>query len=208
MKKNLFALAAMGALVSASPVMAASTTADAAAIWQAEATKNTVNELVVTPMRALQFKYAAGLKSFNQDTGTFDVTIRGDHSSSTGFKLEARVDDGNNTLRQVGGNSTLRVGAYFGSAELGSSLGGSTGVGPDANWTTLIDSATNTGSGSGLWTLIKSAGSDVEMSARDNFKFTVKKATSDGATSTTFDQLPDGMWQGEVAVAFRATWTQ
>ncbi|MEM6162365.1 common pilus major fimbrillin subunit EcpA [Erwinia sp. P6884] len=208
MNKLLLSVAAMGIMASGSSF--AATTADASAIWQAEATKDTQSELVVTPMRALQFKYTSNLKAFNQDTGTFDVAIRGDHSTATGFKLEARVDDSNNTLRQVGGDSTLSVGAYFGSNELGSSNGGTTGVGSTANWTTLVDSAQDIGSGSGLWTLTQSAGAvaDTELTARDNFKFEVKKATTDGTTATTFDKLPDGLWQGEVAVAFRATWSE
>ena len=42
----------------------------------------------------------------------FDVAIRGDHSSATSFKLEAIVDDSDNTLFSVGGEATkLKVGA-------------------------------------------------------------------------------------------------
>nr|WP_279077864.1 common pilus major fimbrillin subunit EcpA [Hafnia alvei] len=210
MKKFLLTtIAGLGIIASTSSAFAADNVANASAVWQAEATKNSTSELVVTPMRTLQFKYASSLKSFNQDTGTFDVAIRGDHAESKGFKLEARVDDSNNTLRQVGGNSTLNIGAYFGGTELGSSQGGSTGVGQNANWTTLVDSSNETGTASGLWALTESIGSDgaTELTARDNFKFSVVKATTDGTTKTSFDKLPDGMWQGEVAVAFRATWT-
>lgn len=205
MNKLLLSVAAMGIMASGS-----SLAADASAVWQAEATKDTQSELVVTPMRTLQFKYSSGIQGFNKETGTFDVAIRGDHSTATGFKLEARVDDSNNTLRQAGGDSTLSVGATFGGNELGSSNGGGTGVGSTANWTTLVDSAQDIGSGSGLWTLTQSAGAAAatELTARDNFKFEVKKATSDGTTATTFDKLPDGFWQGEVAVAFRATWSE
>ncbi|WP_075180853.1 common pilus major fimbrillin subunit EcpA [Pantoea sp. 1.19] len=209
MKKLVITAIGLGSLATVSGAMAAST-AMSTAIWQAEAKKNTTNELVVTPTRALQFNYAASTKSFNQDTGTFDVAIRGDHSAATGFKLEARVDDSNNTLRSLGDTSTVAVGAYWGGTELGSSKGGNGGVGKDANWTTLVDSAQEIGSGSGLWALTTSAGSpaDTELTARDNFKFQIVSATSDGSTATTFDKLPDGMWQGEVAVAFRATWSK
>lgn len=209
MKKLLLNIAVTGFIVS-SPVIGAvkeATIVSSKAIWQAEASKDSTSELVITPMRALQLKYVSSTRSFNQDTGTFEVTIRGDHSSSGGFKLEALVDDENNTLHQVGGNSTLSVGAYFGGRELGSTKGGTTGVSKDSNWTTLLDSATNTGISSGLWTLTQSSGSS-ELSAQDSFKFSVKKASTDGTTETTFDKLPDGMWQGEVAVAFRATWSE
>lgn len=184
-------------------------TVTATAIWQAEASKDTKSELVVTPMRALVFKYSPSSKSFNQDIGTFDVAIKGDHSSAKSFKLEARIDDGNNTLRQMGGKSTLQVGGSFGSSILGSSAGGTDqGVGANSNWTTLIDSGKDIGTGSALWNLSQEKGSaDTVVSARDNFKFSVVNASVDGIAKTTdMSTLPDGMWQGEVAVAFRATW--
>ncbi len=73
------------------------------------------SDLVVTPTRALNFVYSANTKSFNTDTGLFDVAIRGDHSTATSFKLEAILDDSNNTLFSVGGEATkLKVGARWG----------------------------------------------------------------------------------------------
>ncbi|WP_413453622.1 common pilus major fimbrillin subunit EcpA [Erwinia persicina] len=211
MKKLLLTVASLSLMASASSAIAAADeTVTASAVWQAEATKQSQSSLVITPIRTLQFKYSENSKSFNQDTGTFDVAIRGGRPDANAFKLEARVDDGNNVLRQVGGESTLAVGALFGSKELGSTLGGSTGVGKNADWTTLVDSMEETGNGSSLWALTKSAKGKPEdkYNARDNFKFIVKKATSDGTTSTSFADLSDGLWTGEVAVAFRATWSE
>lgn len=200
---------ALSALVISTASQAADEAVTASAVWKAEADKNTTNNLVVTPMRALQFKYAPAAKDFNTDTGTFEVALKGDHSTSTAFKLEARVDDTNNILRQVGGKSTLQIGALFGSTEVGSSNGGTAGgVSASNAWTTLLDSTKDIGAGSALWALTRSAGSkDPLISARDNFKFIVKKATLDGSTAEAdLSKLPDAMWQGEVAVAFRATW--
>jgi len=209
MKKLLLTVASLSLMASASSAIAAADkTVTASAVWQAEATKQSEADLVVTPIRTLQFKYSENSKSFNEDTGTFDVAIRGGRPEANAFKLEARVDDGNNVLRQVGGESTLAVGALYGSKELGSTLGGSTGVGKNADWTTLVDSSEN--NGSSLWALTGSAGAEAGsvFNARDNFKFIVKKATSDGTTSTSFADLSDGLWTGEVAVAFRATWSE
>lgn len=209
MKKLLLTVASLSLMASASSAIAAADeTVTASAVWQAEARKQSESSLVVTPIRTLQFKYSENSKSFNEDTGTFDVAIRGGRPEANAFKLEARVDDGNNLLRQVGGESTLAVGALFGSNELGSTLGGSTGVGKNANWTTLVDSTDE--NGSSLWALTASAKGKLEdkYSARDKFTFIVKKATSDGTKPTTFAELSDGLWTGEVAVAFRATWNK
>ena len=102
---------------------------------QASATKDSDSDLVVTPTRALNFVYSANTKAFNTDTGLFDVAIRGDHSSATSFKLEAIVDDSDNTLFSVGGEATkLKVGARFGGTDLGS-IGGTVGTKSTA-WTT------------------------------------------------------------------------
>ncbi len=94
-------------------------------------------DLVVTPTRALNFVYSANTKAFNTDTGLFDVAIRGDHFSATSFKLEAIVDDSDNTLFSVGGEATkLKVGARFGGTNLGS-IGGTVGTKSTA-WTTPL----------------------------------------------------------------------
>lgn len=75
----------------------------------------------------MNFVYSANTKSFNTDTGLFDVAIRGDHSTATSFKLEAILDDSNNTLFSVGGEATkLKVGARWGGNDLGS-IGGTVG---------------------------------------------------------------------------------
>ncbi len=112
-KLNAIVLGSLLSVSALSAVNAAETTASAT--WQATATKDSESDLVVTPTRALNFVYSANTKSFNTDTGLFDVAIRGDHSTATSFKLEAILDDSNNTLFSVGGEATkLKVGARWG----------------------------------------------------------------------------------------------
>ncbi|STQ07811.1 CFA/I fimbrial major subunit [Enterobacter cloacae] len=98
-KLNAIVLGSLLSLSALSVAHAAETTASAT--WQASATKDSDSDLVVTPTRALNFVYSANTKAFNTDTGLFDVAIRGDHSSATSFKLEAIVDDSDNTLFSV-----------------------------------------------------------------------------------------------------------
>ena len=134
-KLNAIVLGSLLSVSALSAVNAAETTASAT--WQATATKDSESDLVVTPTRALNFVYSANTKSFNTDTGLFDVAIRGDHSTATSFKLEAILDDSNNTLFSVGGEATkLKVGARWGGNDLGS-IGGTVGAKSTA-WTTLV----------------------------------------------------------------------
>ena len=174
-KLNAIVLGSLLSLSALSVAHAAETTASAT--WQASATKDSDSDLVVTPTRALNFVYSANTKAFNTDTGLFDVAIRGDHSSATSFKLEAIVDDSDNTLFSVGGEATkLKVGARFGGTDLGS-IGGTVGTKSTA-WTTLVDSSNNTGVSSGLWNLTTSAGAtaNTEVTGQDKFVFYVDSA--------------------------------
>ncbi len=170
-KLNAIVLGSLLSVSALSAVNAAETTASAT--WQATATKDSESDLVVTPTRALNFVYSANTKSFNTDTGLFDVAIRGDHSTATSFKLEAILDDSNNTLFSVGGEATkLKVGARW---------GGNDGLyrwhrgAKSTAWTTLVDSSSNTGVSSGLWNLTTSAGAaaDTEITGGTNLSSTL-----------------------------------
>ncbi|MFR3356262.1 MAG: common pilus major fimbrillin subunit EcpA, partial [Enterobacter hormaechei] len=70
-KLNAIVLGSLLSVSALSAVNAAETTASAT--WQATATKDSESDLVVTPTRALNFVYSANTKSFNTDTGLFDV---------------------------------------------------------------------------------------------------------------------------------------
>ena len=204
-KLNAIVLGSLLSLSALSVAHAAETTASAT--WQASATKDSDSDLVVTPTRALNFVYSANTKAFNTDTGLFDVAIRGDHSSATSFKLEAIVDDSDNTLFSVGGEATkLKVGARFGGTDLGS-IGGTVGTKSTA-WTTLVDSSNNTGVSSGLWNLTTSAGAtaNTEVTGQDKFVFYVDSAQDSTGAATEFKDLTNSLWEGTVSVAFRATW--
>ncbi|HCT7900327.1 TPA: fimbrial protein [Enterobacter cloacae] len=204
-KLNAIVLGSLLSLSALSVAHAAETTASAT--WQASATKDSDSDLVVTPTRALNFVYSANTKAFNTDTGLFDVAIRGDHSSATSFKLEAIVDDSDNTLFSVGGEATkLKVGARFGGADLGS-IGGTVGTKSTA-WTTLVDSSNNTGVSSGLWNLTTSAGAtaNTEVTGQDKFVFYVDSAQDSTGAAKEFKDLTNSLWEGTVSVAFRATW--
>src|SRR5690606_16354744 len=184
-KLNAIVLGSLLSLSALSVAHAAETTASAT--WQASATKDSDSDLVVTPTRALNFVYSANTKAFNTDTGLFDVAIRGDHSSATSFKLEAIVDDSDNTLFSVGGEATkLKVGARFGGTDLGS-IGGTVGTKSTA-WTTLVDSANNTGVSSGLWNLTTSAGAtaNTEVTGQDKFVFYVDSAQDSTGAAKEF----------------------
>ena len=134
-KLNAIVLGSLLSVSALSAVNAAETTASAT--WPATATKDSESDLVVTPTRACNSVDRANTKSVNTDTGLFDVAIRGDHSTATSFKLEAILDDSNNTLFSVGGEATkLKVGARWGGNDLGS-IGGTVGAKSTA-WTTLV----------------------------------------------------------------------
>ena len=204
-KLNAIVLGSLLSLSALSVAHAAETTASAT--WQASATKDSDSDLVVTPTRALNFVYSANTKAFNTDTGLFDVAIRGDHSSATSFKLEAIVDDSDNTLFSVGGEATkLKVGARFGGTDLGS-IGGTVGTKSTA-WTTLVDSSNNTGVSSGLWNLTTSAGAtaNTEVTGQDKFVFYVDSAQDSTGAAKEFKDLTNSLGEGTVSVAFRATW--
>ena len=204
-KLNAIVLGSLLSLSALSVAHAAETTASAT--WQASATKDSDSDLVVTPTRALNYVYSANTKPYNTDTGLFDVAIRGDHSSATSFKLEAIVDDSDNTLFSVGGEATkLKVGARFGGTDLGS-IGGTVGTKSTA-WTTLVDSSNNTGVSSGLWNLTTSAGAtaNTEVTGQDKFVFYVDSAQDSTGAAKEFKDLTNSLWEGTVSVAFRATW--
>ncbi|EPR9734697.1 common pilus major fimbrillin subunit EcpA [Enterobacter asburiae] len=204
-KLNAIVLGSLLSLSALSISHAAETTASAT--WQASATKDNDSDLVVTPLRALNFVYSPKTKAFNTDTGLFDVAIRGDHASATNFKLEAIVDDSDNTLFSVGGEATkLKVGARFGGTDLGS-IGGTVGTKSTA-WATLVDSSDSTGVSSGLWNLTTSAGATAgtEVTGQDKFVFYVDSAQDSTGAAKEFKDLTNSLWEGTVSVAFRATW--
>lgn len=205
-KTNVFVLGSLLTVSLMGAVNAAETTAGA--VWQASASKDNDAELVITPTRALAFKYMAGSGVFDTDTGLFDVVVRGDHSTASSFKLEAILNDADNTLYSIGGESTkLKIGARFGGQDLGS-IGGTVGAQRSTSWTTLVDSVNNIGVSTGLWNLASSAGAaaNTEVTAQDKFVFYVDSAEDALGQAKSFSDLTNSSWEGTVAVQFRATW--
>lgn len=193
MKKLVSALAIM----SASSIFATSVFADVAASstakWDATATKDTTSMLVVTPLKSLNFQYAEGLKQFNTQTGAFDVTIQG-QSGATDFELTSKLIS--NTLTRGDNASTLDVGVMWNGTALSKSTE-----------TTLVDTAN--GISAGLDALADPGiyGASNRNSTQGDFTFKIESATSDGLTAAQYEDLADGMWDGEVAVQFNANWT-
>ena len=171
----------------------ADVTASALAKWDATAKKDTTSSLVVTPMKSLNFQYAEGVKAFNSQSGAFDVTIQG-QDGATDFALTSKLIT--NTLSRTDDTSTLDIGVAWNGEVLKK----------DAE-TSLIDTAKNVSAG--LESLAQSSAyaGNGRTSAQSSFEFTVASATSDGQTVANFDTLPDGTWNGDVAVQFTATWT-
>ncbi|MFA3152545.1 common pilus major fimbrillin subunit EcpA [Acinetobacter baumannii] len=193
MKKLISAFA----ILSASSLFATSVFADVAASstakWDATATKDTTSMLVVTPLKSLNFQYAEGLKQFNTQTGAFDVTIQG-QSGATDFQLSSKLIS--NTLTRGDNASTLDVGVMWNGTALSKTTE-----------TTLVDTAN--GISAGLDALADSAiyAGSGRNSTQGDFTFKIESATSDGLTAAQYEDLADGVWDGEVAVQFNANWT-
>ncbi|MCT9283201.1 common pilus major fimbrillin subunit EcpA [Acinetobacter baumannii] len=185
------------AILSASSLFATPVFADVAASstakWDATATKDTTSMLVVTPLKSLNFQYAEGLKQFNTQTGAFDVTIQG-QSGATDFQLSSKLIS--NTLTRGDNASTLDVGVMWNGTALSKTTE-----------TTLVDTAN--GISAGLDALADAAiyAGSGRNSAQGDFTFEIESATSDGLTTAQYEDLADGVWDGEVAVQFNANWT-
>ena len=186
------------ALLSSSILLATSTfadvTASATAKWDATAVKDTTSALVVTPLKSLSFQYAEGLDTFNQQNGAFDVTIQG-QSGSTDFELTSKVIS--NTLTRTGDASTLDVGVAWNGEKLSKT-----------ETTTLINTANNINAGLEALSQESAYAGTERSSAQGTFAFTIDSATSDGTEVAKFNELADGVWNGEVAVQFTAVWSE
>ena len=184
-------------IASASSLFATASFADvsasATAKWDATAKKDTTSALVVTPLKSLNFQYAEGLEQFNTQTGAFDVTIQG-QSGATDFDLTSKLIT--NTLTRGSDDSTLNVGVTWNGQALSKTTE-----------TTLIDTAKNINAGLEALSQSTAYAGTGRHSAQSSFEFKVDSATSDGTTVAQFKDLTDGMWDGEVAVQFNATWT-
>ncbi|UNH25672.1 common pilus major fimbrillin subunit EcpA [Moellerella wisconsensis] len=172
---------------------AAERTATATATWQATAIKDTKSMLVVTPLKSLTFNYAEGQKSFNQQEGAFDIAIQG-QETATDFQLTAKVVT--NTLTRTTDDSQLTVGVKWNGTSLSQSQA-----------TTLIDFSQ--GITAGLDTIGQQSAFATAARATDrgSFNFVIASAKSDSTTDATFEELADGVWDGDVKVQFTAVWT-
>lgn len=193
MKRNLLSIPFI-LVLGMGNAMAVDTTAQAVATWAATAKKDTISKLVVTPLGSLSFQYAEGIKGFNEQKGLFDVAIEGDTSAQE-FKLTSRLVA--NTLTQLDGSgSTLDVGVKY----LGAALDKTTP-------TVMIDTSAGI-QGGNLSALSNNFAQAGRTTAQDDFTFSIIGATSDGTTpETDLNQLPEGIWSGDVSVQFDATWT-
>ncbi|QXB30674.1 common pilus major fimbrillin subunit EcpA [Aeromonas sp. FDAARGOS 1405] len=193
MKKTLIALTVAGLGFTAAANAAVE--AKAVAKWKATAKKDTVSELVVTPLDSLSFQYAEGIKGFNTVSGLFDVAIQGD-DSATDFTLKAKKLSG--TLNHLSGGSTVDVGVFW----MGQPV-------TENAYTTLIDTAAgNTGGDLSPLASSFNVGNATDIqrhTAQGSFTFNIESATANGVAAA-FDTLPDGMWTGEVNVEFVANW--
>jgi hypothetical protein len=144
-------------------------------------------------LKSLNFQYAEGLKQFNTQTGAFDVTIQG-QSGATDFQLSSKLIS--NTLTRGDDASTLDVGVMWNGTALSKSTE-----------TTLVDTAN--GISAGLDALADSAiyAGSGRNSTQGDFTFKIESATTDGLTAAQYEDLADGVWDGEVAVQFNANWT-
>ncbi|WP_034916326.1 MULTISPECIES: common pilus major fimbrillin subunit EcpA [Erwinia] len=172
---------------------AAEHTAISVATWSATAKKDTTSKLVVTPVGSLTFDYAAGLAGFNTQKGLFDVTIEG-NADAKDFSLESKVLS--STLSFLGSDpSTLEVGVMWNGIAL-----------DKASYTTILDTKKNINGGNlfNLASIYKTTG---RSSAQENFTFNITSASDGTAPLTNMEELPDGVWTGDVKVEFLATWT-
>lgn len=175
-----------------SSVAHADVTASATASWDATAVKDTTSDLVVTPLKTLNFKYAEGTGAFNTQDGAFDITIQG-QSGATDFELTSTLVS--NTLSRTSDNSELTVGVSWN----GEPLSQSTPV-------TLLNTANNVTSGLEALSVSSAYAGKDRVSSQGAFRFTIDSAATDGNT-TDFADLADGYWSGDVKVQFTANWT-
>lgn len=191
MKKVTLVLAIVATLTTVGTTQAEEVTTQAVATWPAIAVKDTVSQLVVTPVGSLYFQYAEGNKRFNSQQGLFDVALEGEGSA---VKLTAKLVS--NTLTQLDTTgSTLEVGVKHHGAAITKTAE-----------TTLIDTSAGI-SGGNLKKLAHATPQSGRVSAQDHFDFSIIGATADGTTPVTdFSTLPAGTWSGDVNVRFDVVW--
>lgn len=148
--------------------------------WNVSAKKDTQNAaLMITPLKALTFKYREGNNSFNSDTAAFDIsTVNAD--KPTDVKIVTKVVK--SKLLHASNDSTLAVGVALKSGEKLS----------ENKAVIFLDEAKDS----------------IHPSGQGNFVFTIDSATTDGVEKMAFKDLTDGKWRGEVLVQFTAYWTE
>ncbi len=190
MKQFAFIILAASAM---STTAFANTTTTSTATWQATAIKDTTSSLIVLPVGSLDFQYTESGKAFNSINGAFDITIQG-QEGATDFQLSSKLIS--NTLVRGDSSSTLNVGVEWNGSKLSKDT-----------QTSMVD--TTKGISAGLDALAGKAifSSKDRNSTQGNFIFKIDSATSDGKTAvTSYKELSDGVWLGDVAVQFTATW--
>lgn len=193
MKKLLSTLGVISSTVLFTTASFADVSASATAKWDATAKKDTTSTLVVTPMKSLAFQYAEGVNTFNSQAGAFDVTIQG-QSGATDFELTSKVIL--NTLTRSDDASTLGVGVVWNGQKLSKD-----------SPVILIDTAQNVNAGLEALSVSSAYAGTERSSAQGNFTFSIDNATSNGTTAASFQDLVDGVWDGDVTLQFNATWT-
>lgn len=187
-------LALIVAAFAVSTTVFADTTVSSTATWQATATKDTTSSLVVIPVGSLDFQYVESGEAFNTINGAFDVTVQG-QEGATDFQLSSKLIS--NTLVRGDSASTLNVGVEWNGTKLSKEA-----------QTTMIN--TTSGISAGLDALAGKAifSSNDRNSAQGKFVFKIDSATTDGTEETSYKELSDGVWLGDVAVQFTATWVK
>ena len=148
--------------------------------WNVSAKKDTQNTaLMVTPLKALTFKYREGNNSFNSDTAAFDIsTVNAD--KPTDVKIVTKVLK--SKLLHASDDSTLAVGIALKSGEKLS----------ENKAIVFLDEVKDS----------------TRPSSQGNFVFTIDSAATAGVEKIAFKDLTDGKWCGEVSVQFTAYWTE
>lgn len=169
----------------------ADTVANDSAIWNVSAEKDSAARLVVTPLNSIKFQFDTGIDDFMDQPAAFKVTVdNGTVTNAAGFTLEAQA--GPQSVINNGAGSSMRVTLSAGDELLSTD-----------SWVTLVD---GTESYSGLEGLTGLNG-DVEE-AQATFNASLADFQANGAAAESVTEMPDGVYSGEVAANFRATWTE
>ncbi|MGL5584007.1 MAG: common pilus major fimbrillin subunit EcpA [Plesiomonas sp.] len=189
MKKHLIAGAMMSVILSGSVMAADTGTAQDTATWVVTAQKDSHARLIVSPVGSINFKYLPKSKTFAPTDAPFIVNIQNDSSAgtdATDFKLEAIQTEGY-AAHIAQPDQKFEVLLSVGDEALSKLKATPTLLNKSGSINSFLTSL------DGLAAASESA---------DRFV-----ATAVAPTGSSFDKLPDGMYEGQAQVTFQATWS-